>query len=100
MAEDERKSSSESQEVCITSKPDDVFINGDSDEQVPEDEPQVPADTLLPEQVLPRKSSFMNKDGSRNTQRKKTVSFSSMPAERKIATGELVSNLTPLNSYY
>ncbi|KAL5007407.1 hypothetical protein ScPMuIL_016213 [Solemya velum] len=88
MAEDERKSSSESQEECITPKPDDVFVNGDSDEQPPEDEPQVSADTLLPGQILPRKSSFMNKDGSRNTQRKKTVSFSSMPAERKIATAQ------------
>jgi hypothetical protein len=86
----------ETEEICVDTlnmlKPEDVFVNGDADTSVAEDNSQDAMDVTLPDQVLPRKSSFMNKDGSRKPQgsRKKTVSFSSMPAERKIATGEFV----------
>ncbi|GFR75162.1 phospholipase C [Elysia marginata] len=46
------------------------------------------SDTNLPHQGIPRRSSMMNKDRSRRPARKKTVSFSSMPTEKKIATGK------------
>ena len=67
----------------------DVFINGDSEDKTSSNDPgeQEHMDTINVEPMLPRKSSFMNKDGSRRHNRKKTVSFSSMPTERKIATG-------------
>ena len=67
-----------------------VFINGDSEDKTSSMDPseQESMDTISVEPMLPRKSSFMSKDGSRrHGNRKKTVSFSSMPTERKIATG-------------
>lgn len=66
-----------------------VFINGDSEDKTSSNDPgeQESMDTISVEPMLPRKSSFMNKDGTRRHNRKKTVSFSSMPTERKIATG-------------
>lgn len=70
----------------------DVFINGNSDCESKSESvnDQENLDTLHLDKTLPRKSSFMNKDGSRrNVTRKKTVSFSSMPTERKIATGKI-----------
>lgn len=69
----------------------DVFINGDSEDESKNESAndQESLDTLSFEKPIPRKSSFMNKDGTRRTHnRKKTVSFSSMPTERKIATGK------------
>ncbi|XP_060582672.1 inactive phospholipase C-like protein 2 [Ruditapes philippinarum] len=69
----------------------DVFINGDSDDESKNESAndQESLDTLSCEKPIPRKSSFMNKDGTRRTHnRKKTVSFSSMPTERKIATAQ------------
>ncbi|XP_046546164.1 LOW QUALITY PROTEIN: inactive phospholipase C-like protein 2 [Haliotis rubra] len=73
-----------------TEKPEDVFLNGDSNNKLEECEDQnTECDSELPESVLPRRSSLMNKDaGNRRPQRKKTVSFSSMPTERKIATAQ------------
>lgn len=70
----------------------DVFVNGNTDimeDDVKElDDAQTPTeDNYSNEPTMPRKSSFMCKDGSRKPPRKKTVSFSSMPTERKIATG-------------
>ena len=67
-----------------------VFINGDSEDKISTNDhgEQESMDTISVEPLLPRKSSFMSKDGSRrHGNRKKTVSFSSMPTERKIATG-------------
>jgi hypothetical protein len=70
----------------------DVFVNGgtdimDSDVKESDDVETPPEENHSNEPVMPRKSSFMCKDGSRKPPRKKTVSFSSMPTERKIATG-------------
>lgn len=70
----------------------DVFINGNSDSESKNENSndQENLDTLSLDKTIPRKSSFMSKDGSRrNHNRKKTVSFSSMPTERKIATGKI-----------
>jgi hypothetical protein len=65
---------------------DDVFVNGESDSSR--------SNTLLhpeyggvPGQVLPRRSSLI-KDPNRRKDRKKTVSFSSMPNERSVINGE------------
>ena len=69
-----------------------VFVNGESEvmgdrkETEEEDVQTSQDDTVSNEPMLPRKSSFMCKDGR---PRKKTVSFSSMPTERKIATGKI-----------
>ncbi|KAL3841875.1 hypothetical protein ACJMK2_019970 [Sinanodonta woodiana] len=67
-----------------------VFVNGDSLEQngVHGNTDKENLDTLSTEPTFPRKSSFMSKDGSRRPTRKKTVSFSSMPTERKISTAQ------------
>ncbi|BFZ05127.1 hypothetical protein BsWGS_08166 [Bradybaena similaris] len=83
-------------------KAEDVFLNGDNNvceeeenEEDDDDEDEYGvcnSDTNLPDQVLPRRSSLMNKDGSRRPIRKKTVSFSSMPTEKKIATGRTLLN--------
>lgn len=72
-------------------QPGDVFVNGnddkDSKSECANDSENM--DFIPTDKILPRKSSFMSKDGARrNHSRKKTVSFSSMPTERKIATGE------------
>ena len=88
-------------------KMEEVFLDGENDvpvnvqngeegeflEEDDEDEDEYgvfrsSSDTNLPDQVIPRRSSMMNKDRSRRPARKKTVSFSSMPAEKKIATGK------------
>jgi len=74
------------------SQAEEVFVNGNSEQELKSecanDSPDM--DFIPTEKILPRKSSFMNKDGSRRTHsRKKTVSFSSMPTERKIATGRI-----------
>ncbi|KAH3894174.1 hypothetical protein DPMN_018331, partial [Dreissena polymorpha] len=69
----------------------DVFANGNNESEIKK-ECSDESDTFECMQsgiVLPRKSSFMSKDGSRRGHsRKKTVSFSSMPTERKIATAQ------------
>ena len=86
---DDVQESSEPVEIT-TEKTEDVFVNGDANEKLEEceEEPNTVGELDLPETVLPRRSSLMNKDGGRRPHRKKTVSFSSMPTERKIATGE------------
>ncbi|XP_048779849.2 inactive phospholipase C-like protein 1 isoform X2 [Ostrea edulis] len=71
----------------------DVFVNGgtdimDSDVKESDDVETPTEENHSNEPVMPRKSSFMCKDGSRKPPRKKTVSFSSMPTERKIATAQ------------
>ncbi|KAK3768781.1 hypothetical protein RRG08_061240 [Elysia crispata] len=95
-------------------KMEEVFLDGENDvpvnvqngeegeflEEDDEDEDEYgvfrsSSDTNLPDQVIPRRSSMMNKDRSRRPARKKTVSFSSMPAEKKIAT---VTESVPLLS--
>lgn len=67
-----------------------VFVNGSSEKELKSEctNGSGNMDFIPTEKILPRKSSFMSKDGTRrNHSRKKTVSFSSMPTERKIATG-------------
>lgn len=74
----------------VIEKCSDVFLNGESEnlDNIGEDEASLEnEENSVSEKILPRKSSFMNKNGSRKPPRKKTVSFSSMPTERKIATG-------------
>ena len=91
---DEEKESAEPREQC-TEKQEDVFLNGDENTELDDDTSQVNLDPNLPDQVLPRRSSLMNRDAasrrSQQPQRKKTVSFSSMPTERKIATGKKIN---------
>ncbi|KAI8780504.1 phospholipase C, partial [Biomphalaria glabrata] len=85
-------------------KTEEVFLNGEKnvsvdacneeDEECEEEENELDLDIDLDlecnsdsNQIIPRRSSLMNKDGKKRTNtRKKTVSFSSMPTERKIAT--------------
>ena len=87
MADDEKDPTGESDQQNVVEK--DIFVNGDADDKHEESEPDPSNSLNIPEQVLPRRSSLMNKDGAgRRPQRKKTVSFSSMPTERKIATGK------------
>lgn len=91
---------------AVEDKTEDVFLNGDKnvcvdvcdkeDDDEDEDNAVFSSDTNLPDQVLPRRSSLMNKDGSRRPMRKKTVSFSSMPTEKKIATGKEHRNISSL----
>lgn len=66
---------------------DEVFVNGDTSVTPSEDNVEDSMDANLPEKVLPRRSSLLKETTNRKTQRKKTVSFSSMPAERPITTG-------------
>ncbi|NP_001191617.1 phospholipase C [Aplysia californica] len=92
-------------ESAMDDKTEDVFLNGDNtvrddnvcedDEEEDEEDERVEngtcnLDTYSSDQVLPRRSSLMNrdKDGNRRPNRKKTVSFSSMPTEKKIATAQ------------
>ena len=89
MADEEQKVGQENENLS-DSQVGEVFLNGDSEDGTKCESPYdvESMDTLSSEHTMPRKSSFMNKDGSRRTNRKKTVSFSSMPTERKIATGK------------
>ncbi|KAL4224626.1 Inactive phospholipase C-like protein 2 [Mactra antiquata] len=90
MADEETKTSPEDKNNSVL-QTEDVFINGNSDSESKTESvtDQESLDTVPLDKTLPRKSSFMNKDGSRrNVNRKKTVSFSSMPTERKIATAQ------------
>ncbi|XP_055957983.1 inactive phospholipase C-like protein 2 isoform X2 [Patella vulgata] len=77
--------------ACVTEneKPEDVFVNGDSGAKPEDLDIESTNELTVPKPSLPRRSSLMNKDGhSKRTPRKKTVSFSSMPTERKIATAQ------------
>ena len=56
-----------------------IMTNGTADDQQD-------TNLLHPGAVLPRRSSLV-KDNSRKQQRKKTVSFSSMPNERMVVNG-------------
>lgn len=99
---DEDKESAEPRELC-TEKQEDVFLNGNENAEAEEDDTsQVNLDPNLPEQVLPRRSSLMNRDAASRRpqaqQRKKTVSFSSMPTERKIATGKKTNIYSSLST--
>ncbi|XP_060068281.1 inactive phospholipase C-like protein 2 [Ylistrum balloti] len=94
MAEEQGADTADSSlETNYAEKSEDVFVNGDTESEegakVIEYETQTSQEeTNVSGQVMPRKSSFMNRDGSRKPIRKKTVSFSSMPTERKIATAQ------------
>ena len=73
--------------VIVRDEEDDGLLEDEDDD---EDEYGVfSSDANLPDQVIPRRSSLMKKDCSRRPARKKTVSFSSMPKEKKIATGKI-----------
>ena len=64
---------------------DEVFTNGDLENA--KNSVSLSEDIVLSEQKLPRRSSLI-KDGSRRaSERKKTVSFSSLPGEKTIVTG-------------
>ncbi|ESO87011.1 hypothetical protein LOTGIDRAFT_128120 [Lottia gigantea] len=85
---DDVKDSADSTENVVE-KTEDVFVNGDSDTKPEVSNNGTTNELTVPKQPLPRRSSLMNKDGhSKRTPRKKTVSFSSMPTERKIATAQ------------
>ena len=88
MADGEPDACPEKENISVL-QVEEVFINGDSEDKTSSNDPgeQEPMDSIIVQPMLPRKSSFMNKDGTRRHNRKKTVSFSSMPTERKIATG-------------
>ena len=66
---------------------DEVFENGEED-NTKNNNLLHPEYNMLPDQVLPRRSSLV-KDGSKRAKdRKKTVSFSSMPNEKTVVNGE------------
>ena len=82
----------------VIEKCSDVFLNGESenlDGTGDDDVSLENGDNSVSDKIMPRKSSFMNKSGARKPPRKKTVSFSSMPTERKIATGQLLIIIFP-----
>lgn len=82
----------------VIGKCSDVFLNGESEnlDGTGEDDVSLEnGDNSVSDKIMPRKSSFMNKSGARKLPRKKTVSFSSMPTERKIATGQLLIIIFP-----
>ncbi|KAK6191256.1 hypothetical protein SNE40_002991 [Patella caerulea] len=83
----------QAESACVTEneneKSGDVFVNGDSGAKAEDIDVESTNELTVPKPLLPRRSSLMNKDGhSKRTPRKKTVSFSSMPTERKIATAQ------------
>ena len=63
------------------------LVNGDA--ETPKDSSLLSPDYNLPDQVIPRRSSLVKDrgDAKRKEQRKKTVSFSSMPNERTVSNG-------------
>lgn len=67
---------------------DSIFVNGEEESGHVRNHSNLSADGNLRGQVLPRRSSLIKDAASRKHQRKKTVSFSSMPTERKITTGK------------
>ena len=79
----------------------DILVNGDADNATNNNLLQ-PNDGTLPGQVMPRRSSLV-KDQNRRTQGqaqapKKTVSFSSMPNEKSVVNGKLLSRFTDIVS--
>ncbi len=69
------------------SSSDGIVLNGDA--ETPKDNNLLNPESNLPDQVLPRRSSLVkDKDANRRQQRKKTVSFSSMPNEKTVSNGE------------
>ena len=67
---------------------DSELVNGDA--EAPKDNTLLSPEYNLPDQVLPRRSSLVKDKGEakRKEQRKKTVSFSSMPNEKTVSNGE------------
>lgn len=68
---------------------DEVFTNGDM-ERTKSFGSTNGDGTLLEQQKLPRRSSLIKDNSKRVTERKKTVSFSSLPNEKAIVTGEFI----------
>lgn len=79
----------ESNSVQLSGPGDEVFVNGDTDGSKGNNLLH-PEYNTMPDQVLPRRSSLV-KDANRRQQRKKTVSFSSMPNERSVVNGKSTS---------
>ena len=71
----------------IASSEETELVNGDA--ETPKDSSLLSPDYNLPDQVIPRRSSLVKDkgDAKRKEQRKKTVSFSSMPNERTVSNG-------------
>ena len=65
---------------------DDVFENGEED-TARNNNLLHPEYNMLPEQVLPRRSSLVKDGHKKSKDRKKTVSFSSMPNEKTVVNG-------------
>ena len=71
---------------------DEVFVNGDNEN---ESQNLLSLEcTSKPPQMIPRRSSLVKDTSRRSKDRKKTVSFSSMPNEKKVVNGELYVNIT------
>lgn len=68
---------------------DDVFVNGDNASAI-NSNLLTPDYSSIPKQLLPRRSSLV-KDRSHKKERKKTVSFSSMPNEKTVVNGMLAT---------
>ena len=66
---------------------DEVFENGEEDSSRNSNLLH-PEYNMLPDQVLPRRSSLVKDGSKRAKERKKTVSFSSMPNEKTVVNGE------------
>ena len=64
---------------------DEVFINGETD--AAKSEALLHPEYNMPEHVIPRRSSLIKGD-NRKKERKKTVSFSSMPNEKTVVNGK------------
>ena len=68
--------------ITLVNMSDEVFQNGNKDTLSPKLSEDMPKSTA----VINRRSSLV-KDSSRRPTPKKTVSFSSMPNEKKVVTG-------------
>jgi hypothetical protein len=66
---------------------DEIFLNGEEQNQRDNNLLHPEDNTLTPEGGIPRRSSLVKDASRRACRNKKTVSFSSMPTEKKIANG-------------
>ena len=78
---------SETQVKSVNSQSDDVFINGESESGANN---LLTPDTCMSRPVLPRRSSLVKDHSRRAKDRKKTVSFSSMPNEKPVVNGIII----------
>ena len=87
MADGEELHTNNVQNIVTDEPKDDVFVNGDAG-TIPDANLLHPEAGNLGDDPLPRRSSMIKNDGARRQARKKTVSFSSMPTEKKIVNGK------------